>query len=71
MVTARTTTPLTAFDERDIMYLVATNARWMPYLADEEVRFVHYSSYKVRRQFRLDQNIPYDFSAILEFATSV
>ena len=69
--TVRTTTPLTAFNERGITYLVATNAGWMPYLADKGVRFMHYSANKVRRQFGLDQNIPYDFSTILEFATFV
>ena len=30
-----TTTPLASFDERGITYLVATNARWLPYLADK------------------------------------
>ena len=29
---AGTTSPLTAFDERGIMYLAATNAGWLPYL---------------------------------------
>ena len=52
--TARTTASLTGFDERGITYLVATNAGWLPYLADEGVRFVHYSAGRVRRQFRLD-----------------
>ena len=40
--TVRTTTPLAGFDEIGITYLAATNARWLPYLADEGVRFVHY-----------------------------
>ena len=48
---ARTTTQLTAFDERGITYLAATNAGWLPYLADEKLQFVHYSANKVRRQF--------------------
>ena len=33
--TIGTTTPLTAFDERGITYLVATNVGWLPYFADE------------------------------------
>ena len=69
--TAGTTTPLISFDERGITYLVATNARWLPYLADEGVGFVQYSADKVRRQFGLDQDIPDDFSAIMESLTSV
>ena len=32
---------------------------------------MHYSADRVRRQFRLDQDIPDDFSAIIEFATSI
>ena len=52
--TVGTTTLLTAFDERGITYLVAINAGWMPYLADEGVWFVHYLANKVRRQVRLD-----------------
>ena len=67
----RTITPLTAFDERGIMYLVATNAGWLPYLTDEGIRFIHYSANRVRRQFRLDQDIPSDFTTILESITSV
>lgn len=51
---AGTTTTLTGFDERGITYLVATNAGWLPYLADEGIWFVHYSADRVRRQFRLD-----------------
>lgn len=51
---AGTNTPLTAFDEMRITYLVATNAGWLPYLVDEGVRFVHYSANRVRRQFGLD-----------------
>ena len=46
---ARTTTPLTAFDEREITYLTAANAGWLPYLTDEGVRFVHYFTNRVRR----------------------
>ena len=51
---AGTTTSLTTFNERGIMNLAATNAGWLPYLADEGIRFIHYSSNRVRRQFRLD-----------------
>ena len=40
--TVGTTTPLTSFDEIGITYLAATNVVWLPYLADEGVRFVHY-----------------------------
>ena len=54
MATAGTTTPLTAFDERAIMYLAAINAGWLPYLADEGIRYVHYYANRVRRQFGLD-----------------
>ena len=36
------TTPLVGFDETGITYLAATNAGWLPYLADEGIRFVHY-----------------------------
>ena len=68
---ARTTTLLIGFDERGITYLAAINAGWFPYLADKGIQFVHYSADRVRRQFRLDQDIPDDFSAIMEFATSI
>ena len=68
---ARTTTSLTGFDERHITYLATTNAGWLPYLADEGIRFVHYFTNRVKRQFGLDQDIPYDFSAIMESPTSV
>ena len=40
--TIGTTTPLTGFDEIGITYLVATNAGWLPFLADESIKFVHY-----------------------------
>ena len=46
---AETTTPLIGFDEAGITYLAATNARWLPYLADEGMRFVHYLANWVRR----------------------
>ena len=40
--TVGTTTPLVSFDETGITYLATTNAGWLPYLANEDVRFVHY-----------------------------
>ena len=40
--TVGTTTPLAGFDETGITYLVATNAGWLPYLADKGIKFVHY-----------------------------
>ena len=69
--TAGTTTPLTGFDERGITYLAAINVRWLPYLADEGVRFMHYFADRMRKQFGLDQDIPDDFSAIIESPTFV
>ena len=70
MAITRTTTPLTAFDERRITYLAATNARWLPYLADKGIQYVHYSTHSVRRQFGLDQDILKD-TLILDTITSV
>ena len=69
--TAGTTTPLTDFDETGITYLATTNARWLPYLIDEGIRFVHYPANQVRRQFGLDQDIPDDLSFFMESPTSV
>ena len=69
--TAETTTPLTGFDETRIIYLAATNAGWLPYLADKGIRFVHHLANRVRRQFRLDQDIPEDLSFPMESPTSV
>ena len=66
MATAETTTPLTAFDERRITYLATTNAGWLPYLAKEGICFVHYFANKEKRQFGLGQDIPDDFTTILE-----
>ena len=40
--TTGTTTPLTDFEETGITYLAATNARWLPYQADEGLKFLHY-----------------------------
>ena len=44
-----TTTPLVSFDKTEITYLTATNAGWLPYLADKGIRFVHYPANRVRR----------------------
>ena len=65
--TVGTTTPLVSFDEIGITY----NAGWLPYLADDGVRFVHYPANRVRRQFGLDQDIPDDISFLMESPTSV
>ena len=69
--TIGTTTPLVSFDETEITYLAATNAGWLPYLADEGIRFVHYPANRMRRQFGLDQDIPDDISFLMESPTSV
>ena len=69
--TVGTPTPLTNFKERGITYLAATNARWLPYLADEGIRFVHYPTNRVKRQFGLDQDIPGDLSSLMESPTSI
>jgi len=50
---------------------VATNAWWLPYLADKGNRFVHYPANQVRRQFGLDQDIPDELSFLMESLTSV
>nr|XP_023928298.1 uncharacterized protein LOC112039648 [Quercus suber] len=68
---AGTTTHLVGFDETKITYLAATNARWLPYLADEGIMFVHYPANRVWRQFGLDQDIPDDLSFLMESPTSV
>ena len=69
--TVRTTNPLTSFNETRITYLAATNAGWLPYLADEGIRFVHYLANRVRRQFGLDQDIPDDLSFLMKSPTSI
>ena len=69
--TVGTTTPLAGFDETRITYLVATNVKWLPYLADKGIKFVHYPANRVRRQFGLDQDIPDDISFLMESPTSV
>ena len=69
--TVGTTTPLVGFDETVITYLAATNAGWLLYLANEGIRFVHYPAKQVRRQFRLDQDIPDDLSSLMRAPTSV
>ena len=71
MAIARTTTLLTAFNEREITCMATTNAWCLPYLVDKGIRYVHYSANKVRRQFGLDHDIPNDFTAILESTTSI
>ena len=48
MATTGTTTPLTAFDGRGITSLAATNAKWLPYLADKGICYVHYSTNRVK-----------------------
>ena len=67
----RNTTPLADFDEIGITYFAATNTGWLPYLANEGVRFVHYPANQVRRQFGLDQDIHDDLSFLMESPTSV
>ena len=69
--TVRTTIPLTGFDEAGITYLAATNAGWLPYLVDEGMRFVYYPANRVKRQFRLDQDIPDAISFLMESPTSI
>ena len=69
--TAKTTTPLIDFEETWITYLVTTNAGWLPYLANEGIRFVNYPANRVRRQFELDQDIPDNLSFFMESSTSV
>ena len=69
--TVGTTAPLVGFEERGITYLAATNAEWLPYLADEGIGFVHYPANWVRRQFGLDQDIPDDLSFLMKSPTSV
>ena len=69
--TTETTTPLIDFEETRITYLAATNAGWLPYLADEGLRFMHYPANRVRRQFGLDQDIPNDLSFLIESPTSI
>ena len=68
--TVGSTTPLAGFDEVGITYLAATNVGWLPYLADEGIRFVHYPANQVRRQFGLDQDILDDLSFLMESLTS-
>ena len=50
---------------------MATNAGWLPYLADERMRFVHYPANRVRRHFGLDQDIPDAISFFMESPTFV
>ena len=69
--TVGTTTPLTGFDKIGITYLAVTNAGWLPYLADEGIRSVHYPTNRVRRQFGSDQDIPNAISFLMESPTFV
>ena len=69
--TVGTTTSLTGFDEKRTTYLVATNVGQLPYLADEGIRFAHYPANPTRRQFGLDQDIPDDFSFLMESSTLI
>ena len=69
--TVGTTTSLTGFDETGITYLAATNAGWLPYLANEGIRFVHYLANRVKRQFGLDQDILDAISFLMESLTFV
>ena len=69
--TVGTTTPLTSFDKTGITYFMATNAGWLPYLADKGMRFVYYLANRVRKQFRLDQDIPDDISFLMVSPTFV
>ena len=52
--------------EAGITYLAATNAGWLPYLVNEGMRFVHYPTNRVKRQFGLDQDIPDAISFLME-----
>ena len=69
--TVGTTTSLTGFDKTGITYLAATNAGWLPYLANEGIRFVHYLANRVKRQFGLDQDILDAISFLMESLTFV
>ena len=51
--------------------MATTNTGWLPYLADEGIRFVHYLANRVRRQFGLDQDISDDLSSLMESPTSI
>lgn len=44
-----TMSPLGAYDGKGITYVAATNSRWLPYLANEGIWCVHYSTHIVRR----------------------
>ena len=56
---------MTGFKERGITYLATTNIGRLPYLVDEGVRFMHYSTDRVKRQFGLNQDIPNDLSSLM------
>ena len=69
--TVGTTTPLTSFDKTEITYFTATNAGWLPYLADKGMMFFYYLANRVRKQFKLDQDIPDDISFLMVSPTFV
>ena len=71
MAATRTTTLLVANDERGIIYLAATNAEWLPSLANKGIQYVYYSAHIARRQFGLKQDIPNDFTLVWDTTTSV
>ena len=54
MSTVGTSNPLGFGDEKRLIYLAITNACWLPYLTDQGVRYMAYSTHRVRRQFGLN-----------------
>lgn len=54
-----------------IFNLASTNVWLLPYLAHEGIWYVHYFAHRVRRQFGLDQDIPNDFTVVLDSTTSI
>ena len=49
---------LIAGDVRSLNYLSATNAGWLTVLSSGRLQFTAYSTHRVRRKFRFDQEIP-------------
>ena len=47
-----------AGDVRSLNYLSATNAGWLTVLSSGRLQFTAYSTHRVRRKFRFDQEIP-------------
>lgn len=64
--TTSTTTILVAYNEKGITYLATTNVGWLPYLPNEGLWYVHYSAHRVRRKFGLKQDVPDDFTLVLD-----